>query len=583
MPIEMWVTHSLDKLFPESVKPAGAPQRIALKAARNETEDAQVALQIPTGMEIPEASFTLPDLVGATGKIARANLSASWVWYVYVLNNPPANRDPASYLRKAPAFFPDAFLEEKKVFLRDGWTQSLWVSVTVPKGTAPGEYAGTLGIDLVDKRREKHHVDVPITIAVWPFTLPDKLHLHHTEWFWPSALATYYHLQPWSEAHWSWIEKAAIDLARHHNDIILTPFVDLVGRTKTASGFKYDFTRFDRWVKLFRKHGVDWIEGAHVAGRGGGWESDFVWRRFSIVDGAGKPIDTARDKMSEAEFEPYLESFLKAIHAHIGKMGWADTFVQHVADEPIPANETSWTKLAAKVRQWLPGVKTIDAVETDSLEGYVDWRVPQIQEITPNRKRHAKEDLWSYTCLVPQGHYPNRFLDYPSIRNRILFWLSYTYDLKGFLHWGYNSWRAWQGVPADIPISPWQDASAGSIYCADRNPLPAGDPHIVYPGKHSICSSIRWEVVRKGFEDFEYLYMLDQAVNGRGGDARAKSVRRGAPQRAPDARAMSAAKKLLHRVKTDLAATPLQHTRDDLELLTAREQVGELLAKLIAE
>ena len=579
MPIEMWVTHSLDKLFPESVKPAGAAQSIALKAARNETEDAQVALQIPTGMEIPEASFALPDLVGPKGAIPRKHLSASWIWYTYVLNNPPANRDPSSYLRKAPAFFPDGFLEEKTVFLRDGWTQSLWVSVTVPKGTPPGEYKGTLAIDLVDKRREKHHFDVPITATVWPLTLPDKLHLHHTEWFWPTTLANYYHLEHWSEPHWAWIEKAAVDLARHHNDIILTPLTELIGRTRTASGLKCDFTRFDRWVKLFKKHGVDWIEGAHVAGRGGGWESDFVWRRFSMMDGSGKPVDTSRQRMSDAEFEPHLESFLKAVHAHVKKMGWGDTYVQHVADEPIPVNESSWMNLAGKVRQWLPGVRTIDAVETDSLEGYVDWRVPQIQEITPERKRHPKEDLWSYTCLVPQGHYPNRFLDYPSIRNRILFWLSFTYDLKGFLHWGYNSWRAWQGVPADIPISPWQDASAGSIYCADRNPLPAGDPHIVYPGKNSICSSIRWEVVRKGFEDFEYLYMLQQAAEGRVRE----SGRRGAPQRAPDSRATSAARKLLNRVRTELAATPLNHTRNDLELLAAREQAGELLAKLAAD
>jgi hypothetical protein len=567
MPIEMWVTHSLDKLFPESVKPAGAAQEIALKAARNETEDAQVALQIPNGLEIPKASFSLPDLTGPKGKIPRKHLSASWVWYVYVLNNPPANRDPSSYLRKAPAFFPDGFLEAKTVFLRDGWTQSLWVSITVPKGTPAGEYKGVVGIDLVDRKNEKHHFDAPVTLTVWPFTLPDKLHLHHTDWFWPLTLASYYHLEPWSAPHWEWIEKAAIDLARHHNDIILTPLVDLVGRTKTASGFRYNFTRLNRWVKLFRKHGVDWIEGAHVAGRGGGWESDFVWRRFGVNDASGKPIDTSRDKMTEAEFEPYMESFLKAIHAHIKKMGWADKYVQHVADEPIPANEKSWMRLAGKVRAWLPGVPTIDAVETDSLEGYVDWRVPQIQKITPERKRHPKEDLWSYTCLVPQGQYPNRFLDYPSIRNRILFWLSWSYDLKGFLHWGYNSWRAWQGVPSPIDISPWQDASAGSIYCADRNPLPAGDPHIVYPGKREICSSIRWEVVRKGFEDFEYLYLLERAAEGRKGDARTRS----------------AAKRLLSRVRTEIAATPLQYTRDDGELLAVREQAGELLAKLIAE
>jgi len=567
MPIEWWTTHSLDKLFPESLKPAGAPQRISLKAARNETEDAQVALQIPQGLEVPRASFLLSDLIGPRGRrISKDHLSAHWVWYIYVLNNPPANRDPSSYLRKAPAFFPDAFLEEQTVFLRDGWTQPLWVSVHVPKGTPPGEYQGALALDLTDKKGEKHHFEVPISLTVWPFTLPDKLHLRHTEWFWPLTLAKYYHLEPWSEPHWAWVEKAAADMGRHRQDMILTPFTDLVGRTSARSGaVSYDFSRLDRWITIMRKAGLDWIEGAHVAGRGGGWESDFVWRRFPIMGPGGKPVDTSRQKLSEEQFEPYVEGFLKAIHAHLRKMGWAKQYVQHVADEPIPANEQSWVYRAGKVRQWLPGVPTIDAVETDGLVGYVDLRVPQIQEITAQRRRNPGEQLWSYVCLVPQGHYPNRFLDYPSIRNRIIFWLSWRFGLEGFLHWGYNSWRAWQGVPADIDISPWQDASAGSIYCADRNPLPAGDPHLVYPGKRDICSSLRWEVIRKGCEDFEYLYLLDQAAAKQGD------------------RAAAAAKRLLARVRKEIAPDPLRHTRDDHALLSAREQAGELLAKLVGE
>jgi hypothetical protein len=64
MAIDLWTTHSLDKLFPDSQQPPRASTAIALHAARNETEDAQVALRIPTGVEIAEATFSLPDLVG---------------------------------------------------------------------------------------------------------------------------------------------------------------------------------------------------------------------------------------------------------------------------------------------------------------------------------------------------------------------------------------------------------------------------------------------------------------------------------------------------------------------------------------
>lgn len=576
--IELWTTHSLDKVFPDSGKPTAAPNAIRLKAARNETEDAQIIVRVPKGVEVSRASFTMNDLVGPNGTVlAKETQSAWWVWYTYVLNNPAANTDPSTYLRKAPAFFPDAFLEEKIIRIRDEWTQPLWVSVRAPKGTPPGEYRGSIGIDLVDNQGATTHFDVPVTLTVWRFTLPDEAHLHHTEWFmWDFR---YYHVELFSEKHWEWIAKAAQDMARHRQDTILTPFLSLVIVSQDAAQplqapieagmLHYDFSRLDRWIETFKKAGVTWIEGAHVAGREGGWESNFVWARFPVCGPNGKPVDVSAAKLSEEQFEPYMEGLVKAIHAHLKERGWADRYIQHIADEPIPKNEATWVYRAKRVREWLPGAPIIDAVMSKGLEGVIDIRVPQIHEIKPDEPRNAGETLWSYVCLSPQGRYPNRFLDYPSIRNRILFWLSWTMDLKGFLHWGYNYWNAWGGVPVSVDVSPWMDATGGSIYCADRQPLPAGDPHIVYPGKSQICSSIRWEVVRKGIEDFEYLYLLDQVARSK--HSHAKHAAR------VDAR------KLLERIKTEIAPNPDNHTHNDQVLLDAREQAGELLDQLIAE
>jgi hypothetical protein len=551
--------------------PRGARQSIVLKAARNETEDAQVAIRIPKGMEVAQASFSLPDLAGPGGKvIRRRNLAAYWQWYVYVLNNPPENTDPASYLRKAPAFFPDAFLEEKTIRIRDEWTQPLWVSVSIPKGTPAGEYTGTLAIRLKTNSGEAHRFDVPLSVTVWPFTLPDRPHLHHTEWFSPEVLAGYYHVEPWSEEHWRWLARVAQDMARHKQDMVITPFASLVKVTRTKSGrLSFNFRRLDRWVRTFKKAGVNWIEGGHVAGRLAGFDSDIVWNRIPLYTSEGERIDLSPEKVSEAEFDTYLERFLKAVHAHLRKRGWHQQYVQHIADEPIPMNEASWRRCAAKVRSWLPGVPIIDAVMSEGLGDLVDWRVPQIQHTGREFPRNPGEQLWSYVCLAPQGHYPNRFLDYPSIRNRIIFWLSWSLDLKGFLHWGYNFWIRWQGVPVDVPVSPWLDATGASIYCQDRVPLPAGDPHIVYPGRTSICSSIRWEVIRKGIEDFEYLYLLQRALDS--------------PGSRRSARARAAARRLLARVRSEVAPDPLGHTRDEDLLLSVREEAGALLARLAPE
>ncbi len=573
--IQWWTTHSLDKVFPDSERPPRACNDISLKVARNETEDAQVAVRIPRGVEIERASCTLTPLAGPGGaEIPAGCLSAHWQWFIYVTHNPPANRDPATYLRKAPAFFPDAFLEEAEIRIRDEWTQPLWFSVRVPAEAEPGHYAGALSLSLQVRDGDRVDIEVPVAVEVWPFALPKRFHLHHTEWFWPEAFVRTHGVKLWSEEHWAWIEKVARDMAAHKQDMILTRFTpwgggetlqpSLVGMTRRGDGtFDFDFSLLDRWIETFKSAGVEWIEGGHVARRIGGWQSQIGFKRFPVCEEDGSLIPTGRDAMSEEEFEPIVEALLKGVYAHLKGRGWHRQYVQHVADEPVPENAASWCRIAGLVKEWLPEVPRIDAVMAEELAGYAELRVPQIQQIREPSTLQEPEQLWSYVCLAPQGVYPNRFLDYASIRNRVIFWLSWTLDLKGFLHWGYNAWRAWQGVPVPIEISPWMDATGGSIYCQDRNPLPAGDPHIVYPGKETICSSIRWEVVRKGFEDYEYLWLLDDLARA-----------------APDGPAKQRAEDLLARVRTEIAPDPATHTRDEALLLATRRQMGEAISAL---
>jgi len=559
----VWVTHALEKVFPDTQPPAEAKSEIVLKVGRNDTEDAQVVVRVPQETTVANAYLETADLKGDHGGIiAKDQIFAWWIWYTYVLNNPKGNTDPSTYLRKAPAFFPDAFLEQRTIRIRDEWTQPLWVSVHIPKDTAPGEYTGVFNLHIT-ANQEPMVYEIPVRITVWDFTLPDEFHLHHTEWFSYWGLADYYRISVGSEEFWAWVERVAADMARHKQDMIITPLTALVAMKQVAPGeFVFDFTMLDRWIETFKKAGVTWIEGSHVGGRSSGWESLIVWGRFR-VDG----VDTA--SLTEEEFEPYVEAFLRAVYAHLKEKNWADRYVQHIADEPIAANADSWIHRAAKVKTWMPEVPLLDAVILEGLEGYIDIRVPQIQDIKPGQKRHHKESLWSYVCLSPQGAYPNRFLDYPLIRNRILFWLSWSMRLEGFLHWGYNYWQTWPEVPVTLDVSPWLDATGASIYVQDRQPLPAGDPFIVYPGRKSICSSMRWEDVRNGMEDFEYLYLLERAIA-----KPVKGLRR---------ETRLAARRLLEQVRGELAAAPDNHTHDETQLLSVRDQVGDLLAQIARE
>lgn len=567
MSVIFWTTHSLEKLFPQTEKPPKAKQSIALQIPCNATDDIQLAIRSTSAME--NVSASIGDLKNGNNTIANANVETFWEWYTYVLRNPPHSQDPGSWLRNAPGFFPDAFLEDKEIRIAPDYTQPLWIKIHIPAQTPAGVYSAILSIHYGTEGKDAEAIRIPIDVTVCAFSLPQSMRLLHTEWFEPEILADYYKIERWSEEHWAWLERVAADMKSHHQNMILTRFLDLTRITELPDASLYfDFSRLDRWIQIFREAGVDWIEGGHVATRRDeGWENEFIWQRFKVVDENGAAIEKyTRDEMDEATFEPYVLDFLTATYRHIESKWGLDKFVQHIADEPLTANKDSWLVLAKKVKEAMPGVRLIDATMCEELAGELEMRVPQIQEIDAQKRKTSDEKLWCYVCLAPQGHAPNRFLDIASIRNRIIFWICFSQRLQGFLHWGYAYWRSWiPTMPSCVDISPWMDATGGSIYCTDRQPLPAGDTHIVYPGKQSLCSSLRWEIIRKGIEDYQMLCMLEDLAVADGGKTEAGK------------RALS----VIDHIRNELAFDAQVYTRNEDEFFTVYEEVLSLLEKLI--
>jgi len=568
--IQFWTTHSLDKVFMDSQRPPRACGQIRICAARGEVEDAQIAVRTPAAA-INEARFEISDLKGPSGaRIDAGCVEACWQWFIHVPANPSGSPDPAMCLRQAPEFFPDGFIESPSVHIPPARTQPLWVSVRVPREAVPGTYRGTVRLAL-EVEKETLRIEVPLTLEVLPFELPRENGLRHTEWFFNAVLAYYYRVKPWSEEHWGWIEKVARDMGRHRQDMIITYFQDsppamvgLVPVVRRRDGsLKLDFSRLDRWIDTFSREGVTWIEGGHIALRVAGWDSPVELIRFPVTDESGAPIDTSKEAMPEEEFEKIMEGMLRGCYEHLKARGLLDRFVQHISDEPAGATVESYCRISDMVRRAMPGVKRIDAVATHGLDGFIECSVMTINRFTEKFHVDPPCEVWSYECLTPSGWYPNRFIDYASIRNRITFWLSWTRRLDGFLHYGYNYWLASTGVPGRPRISPWTDATGASFYCSDQIVLPSGDPFLVYPGENSICSSIRWEVVRKGMEDYEYLRMLEELAGAGRGPARRE------------------AEALLDEVRQVVAPDPLRHTRDAALLLGTRERIGRAICALI--
>jgi hypothetical protein len=147
----------------------------------------------------------------------------------------------------------------------------------------------------------------------------------------------------------------------------------------------------------------------------------------------------------------------------------------------------------------------IDALSSYTLyqEGVVEYPIPCNDHIQPFIDAGVP-NLWTYYCCVQTVEVSNRFFAMPSARNRILGVQLYLYNIKGFLHWGYNFYNTRYSVAA---IDPYRVSDAGGAF-------PSGDPYIVYPAEDGTAlESIRLMVLSEALYDLRALNLLESLTD----------------------------------------------------------------------
>lgn len=491
--LEIFAVSPLEKIFKDTVlNPGEADGPLRLEAAANEYESAQFVIRSRkalSGVSIEAGSLTHD--TGGTSIPARL-VKARFVGFVPVTRNTTEARcgkhrdiPPGELLRQAPFDCPDPLLEDTSLDLTAGRSQPVWITVQVPKGTAPGKYSGQVTV-----RSSEGEKALPIELIVYPFELPDERHLFLTNWFEISHIARAHKVELLSEEYWQILGRYAKDLAEHHQNVIYTPW-QLVRVYRESDGrLSFEYDDFDRFVETFINAGTaERIEIKHVAHHG---EQGRAGRE--ILLSKVRPIDRATGERVELEGDEGMAALLTDLRKHLKEKGWLERAIIHVADEPSFHNINEWKEISKFVRDHIPGVKTIDAIGATGYEDSLDIMVPLTRDLhtwfEDFKKAQANgTEVWFYTCCVPWGEYANRFLDYHLSKTRILHWMNYFTGTEGFLHWGLT--YGW-----DDPFGP-----------APR--YPPGDSHIIYPGKDGPMSSLRWEMLREGLEDYEYLWLLE--------------------------------------------------------------------------
>jgi hypothetical protein len=486
----------LQKVFPES---AYFPEKAAhADVARGEHASFQFVVR--SGMAIKNLKITTD--VPAMGASSPAEVKTGFVGFVPV--DRPTPNPGRDYLKTASGYYPDPILDDSLLHVPPVMTQPVWVTVKIPRDAEPGLYEGRITIIGEINNREVQR-SKSFTIKVYPPVI-DKTSLLVTNWFSFERLDLLNKdtmLEKYSADYWAYAKTLADIMAEYRQNVVLLRPLDLTEFSRTEDEWAFDFSNFNRMVRLMRDTGcAEYIEGGHIGGRlPQNWEGHFV---VKVPEKSSDGWALTDYNVNNKEARNFYTQFFPALIENLKENGWLDIYMQHIADEPIHSNKASYAEISEFVRRLIPGVKIVEACHSSDLDGSIDIWVPQLNFLKDDfafyqdQQKKGKE-VWFYTCLGPQGNFANRFIEQPLIKTRILHWINYRYGITGYLHWGLNHWRPHHNNPFTM--------TTDMNYAG--NTLPGGDMNIVYPREGRLLSSIRLEAMRDGICDYELLKMLE--------------------------------------------------------------------------
>ena len=454
-------------------------------------ETATFQFVIKSAYPIQGLKIDAGNLINGDRKIV-ATLKA-FVGYIRAGNH--ANPHSKEAVFPVSDYYPDCLQELESIDVPPMQNQPVWVSYAIPRNTESGNYSANL-VFTGKANGKSFRITKQVNTKVYPVTLPEQT-LWVTNWFTTDGLSKMNGNEPveqFSDRYWELLTAMA-NMMRDHgqNSYIIWNqkdwyFRGLCNVQLTGTQYSFDFTNFDKTVEiLIREGGLKRIEGGHLGGRMGDWNSDFG---VAVPNVGMKP-------MSDEMVQNFLSQFLPALYRHLETKGWTAMYIQHVADEPTDQNADSYIRITEFVKKHMPGIPIIDAVMSHKLANTVNLWVPILDHYHNDyafyRERQAAGDeIWFYTCTGPQGNYANRFMEQPLVQTRYLHWINYRYGATGYLHWGFNWWH--MNTTNDAAVNNW----------------PAGDSWIIYPTEGKVYSSIRLAAMRDGIADYELLKLLEQ-------------------------------------------------------------------------
>ena len=526
--LDLYAARPTDKIT-ETAAPAPSWQRgkMLLDCAANEGEAGQIVLRADAPAS--DLSVQLGDLRGPGQAVIPAGQMRLYQVQWVDINAPFEVDKPSTNPNFQPDPLPPVDVATDRFSLAPGRNLVLWLNVTTPPQARPGLYRGQ--VKFLAGGKAVGALDLELRIRA--FALPAQPLLQSMIGL--SAGNIYKSHGCKTPAEQEQIIRLYFD---EYIRARLSPFLYAPGTMafnplpdgrigweflKDAAGqptgeAQLDFTVFDREGERYfnQRHAFSAFNFA-----------PYLWTRREI-DGKKQMVLVFRDVKGTAVerlnpdgsvnplFDRLVIGVFGGIAAHLADKGWLDRALYYVTDEPGEDDTPAIKQVCELIRQADPRLRTsltYDPANRPKLMELVDEQGKSLisvwipyctlyrEEVAADQRRKGA-DYWLYdvssTCLI--GH--------SGLVNRAIMWDVWRHDTHGYLYYLSTYWGR--------DATPWERPSfllPGVSYRYRQ-----GDGYFFYPPlRHGlpeqpvmqVVPTIRWEMLREGEEDYEYLRMLE--------------------------------------------------------------------------
>ncbi|MDQ1257440.1 MAG: hypothetical protein QG656_2045, partial [Candidatus Hydrogenedentes bacterium] len=506
----IWFEPSTEKVFRDDVPtPTGKiDPKVRIGLARNERESFQLVLRPPKGTNLTNVKLRVGDLTNRDTKarIAQSNIAVSNVAYYDV-------RVPTNFEGPTGAW-PDALPPFKPMTAEGGQCTPIWFTVYAAPDLPAGLYSGMIELSA----SELEPVELWIEARVYNFALP---------------------VRPALKTDFGFSAESALEQAK-------------------AQGYKGDVNALCvRYIDNALAHRVTLRELAAFPAESARYEADldaFAPRMKAMLDRGATTLFVPPSLLD-------VPDQLRQANAFVTTNKLQDRVFTQLADEPP---SPAWPRVFERMQQWKDAAPDIPImVTTVGLEVFLPepldiWGVHEQILDTVNNQAVLERigqggEVWWYVNHCPPRPYGNFFIDFAAIEHRILFWQAWVVGIRGFHHWSIDS------------VEPGQNPWTNQLDVTPAN----GNGFLVYAGPDGPVDSIRWEAIRDGIEDYDYLTLLAERIQA----LKKKGGQEALIKRAEDAANLKELVSSLVVFSRDPAVLTVRRTR----IADAIEQLGKAL------